>query len=71
MGEMNLQVGDTVKISPDATYFTGSKMSPLIKSLTWKVSSISGNRVMLGKSVDGYYSLNAPVDVKYLIKTTD
>lgn len=71
MAEVNLQVGDTVKISPNATYFTGRQISPLIKSLTWVISSISGSRVVLGKSIDGYYTLNAPVDAKYLIKTAD
>jgi len=66
-----IQPGDTVKISPDAVYYTGRQISPLIKSLTWIVSSISGNRVLLGKSTDGYYTLNAPVDAKFLTKITD
>lgn len=68
MTDTNLQKGDKVTISADAVYFTGRQISPLIKSLTWEVSSISGSRVVLGKSVDGYYSLNAPVDAKYLNK---
>ncbi len=60
--------GDQVKISPDAVYYTGRQISPLIKSLTWIILSVSGNRVMLGKSVDGYYTLNMPIDSKYLTK---
>lgn len=70
---MNIDIkpGDTVKISPEAVYYTGRQISPLIKSLTWIVSSISGDRVLLGKSADGYYTLNAPVDVKFLTKITD
>ena len=68
MSEIQLQVGDTVQISPEATYYTGRQISPLIKSLTWEISSISGSRVVLGKSTDGYYTLNAPVDAKYLNK---
>lgn len=63
------QPGDIVGIKPDATYYTGRQMSPLIKSLKWVINSISGNRVVLGKSEDGYYNLNAPVDTKYLTKT--
>lgn len=66
--EDTFQVGDTVKISPDATYYTGRQISPLIKSKSWIISSISGDRVLLGKSEDGYYSLNAPVNIKYLSK---
>ena len=68
---MDINVGDKVTIASDAVYFTGRQMSPLIKSLTWEVSSVSGSRVVLGKSVDGYYTLNAPVDAKYLTKVTD
>lgn len=66
-----IQPGDTVKISSDAVYYTGRSMSPLIKTLQWKVTSVSGNRVMLGKSTDGYYTLNAPVDSKFLTKITN
>ena len=68
MSEVNLQVGDIVKISPDAVYYTGRQISPLIKSLSWVISSMSGDRVVLGKSSDGYYSLNAPINAKYLSK---
>lgn len=63
-----LKVGDCVKLLPEAVYYTGRQMSPLIKSLSWVVASISGSRIVLGQSTDGYYTLNAPVDIKYLIK---
>ena len=65
---MEFSVGDIVKMQPEATYFTGRQISPLIKSQTWVISSISGSRVVLGQSSDGYYNLNAPVDAKYLKK---
>lgn len=65
---MDINVGDVVKISTDAVYYTGRTMSTLIKSKEWIVDRISGDRVLLGKSVDGYYSLNAPVAMKYLTK---
>ena len=68
MGSAELQVGDIVSIAPNATYYTGRQISPLIKSKKWVISSISGNRVLLGKSDDDYYNLNAPVDSKYLLK---
>ena len=68
---MNINVGDVVKIAPDAVYFTGRQISSLIKSLSWVVTSISGTRVVLGKSTDGYYTLNAPIDAKYLTVVND
>ena len=61
-------VGDVVTLAPDAVYYTGRQISALIKSKSWIVYSVSGDRVLLGKSNDGYYSLNAPVSAKYLTK---
>lgn len=71
MEQCEIVVGDFVTISDNAVYFTGRPISPLIKSLCWEVSSISGSRVVLGKSKDGYYNLNAPIDSKYLSKSLD
>lgn len=68
MDNTELKVGDTVSLAPTAMYYTGRQISPLIKSKCWIISSLSGNRALLGKSSDGYYSLNAPVDTKYLTK---
>ena len=64
------QPGDVVTISDNAIYYTGRQISPLIKSLRWVVLSVSGDRVVLGKSVDGYYNLNAPISARYLTKVT-
>lgn len=68
MDSAELQVGDVVTIAPNATYYTGRQISELIKSKRWIISSMSGSRILLGKSDDGYYTLNAPVDAKYLTK---
>ena len=62
------KVGDMVSISADAVYYTGRQISPLIKSKHWIISSLSGDRVVLGTSDDGYYNLYAPIDAKYLTK---
>ena len=68
---MDIQIGDVVKIADTAVYYTGRPISPLIKSKTWVVSSIARDRVMLGKSSDGYYTLNSPVAAKYLTKVNN
>ena len=68
MENQEFEVGDVVKIASNGVYYTGRLISPLIKSKCWYVTSVSGNRVMLGTSSDGYYCLNAPVDAKYLSK---
>ena len=71
MNDISFNTGDIVKMSADAVYFTGRQISPLIKSKTWVVASVANNRVLLGKSEDGYYNLNAPVDAKYLSKVSE
>ena len=68
MNANDIKVGDVVTMDVSAVYYTGRPISPLIKSKSWVVSSISGDRVLLGKSDDGYYTLNAPVAAKYLSK---
>ena len=68
METTEIKVGDSVSIAANAVYYTGRQISPLIKSKNWYVTSISGDRVVLGTSTDGYYSLNAPVAAKYLTK---
>ena len=71
MDTVTFSTGDHVTILSNAVYYTGRQISPLIKSLEWVVSSAAGNRIMLGKSADGYYTLNAPIDAKYLNKVPD
>jgi len=68
MDATDLHIGDFVNITEDAIYYTGKQISPLVKSKTWEISSISSDRVMLGKSSDGHYNLNAPVNAKFLTK---
>ena len=58
----DFEVGDVVKISPGATYFNGKQILPTIQSRNWVISSISGNRIVLGTSDDGFYNLYAPED---------
>lgn len=69
MDNEKLQIGDIVDIASNAVYYTGRQISPLIKSKHWIIDSISGDRVLLGKSDDGYYNLNAPVAMRFLTKT--
>lgn len=64
----DIKVGDTVKISPTAKYYNGSVMPKWVKNLTWKVTSVVGNRVVLGRSSNGKYNINSPVNSVYLTK---
>lgn len=64
----DFNVGDVVKIAPEAIYFPYKPIAPWVKNKSWKIKSISGTRVVLGESADGTHILNAPVDAKYLTK---
>lgn len=64
----SIKVGDTVKLSPNAKYYNNTPMPGWVKGMTWKVSSISGNRVVLGRSSNGRYNINSPVNIIYVFK---
>ena len=58
--------GATVKIKPSAVYYNGGKVPDWILPIEWVVKSITGSRAVLGASADGAYTINSPIDVKYL-----
>lgn len=64
----SIKAGDTVRIAPGAKYYNGTAIPSWVKQLTWEVKSVSGNRALLGKSSNGRYNINSPVNVIYLIK---
>lgn len=61
-----VKVGSLVSIKSGAIYTTGKDIPDWVEKLQWYVSSINGSRAVLGKSKDGKYNINSPVDVKYL-----
>lgn len=61
-----IKVGDTVSIASGATYYTGKAIPSWVIKTQWVVSSIKNDRVVLGKSADGKYSINSPVNAKFL-----
>lgn len=67
-GPTVIKPGDTVKIAPTAKYYNGTAMPSWVKNLTWRVASVSGDRVVLGKSTNGKYNINSPVNKRYLTK---
>lgn len=58
--------GDIVSISSDAVYYNGKDIPDWVIAKKWIVKSVSGDRAVIDKSVDGKYSINSPVNVKYL-----
>lgn len=62
----NVKVGDIVYIAHGATYYSGKIIPPWVIAKRWIVKSISGDRAVIDKSIDGENSINSPVNVKYL-----
>ena len=62
----NIKENDIVSITPGATYYNGKIIPPWVIAKKWIVKSISGDRAVIDKSVDGENSINSPVNIKYL-----
>lgn len=64
---VTIKTGDLVKISSGAVYYgTTSKIPSWVTDQRWYVTSVSGSRVVLGKSESGISDINSAVDAKYL-----
>lgn len=66
-GKDSIQPGDTVKIAPDAVYYTGKTMPDWVKKDQWIVKSVAGDRAVIDKNVSGTSSICSPVNIKYLV----
>jgi hypothetical protein len=63
----NVAAGSRVRIRPGATYFAGGAIPAWVMSDTWIVSSINGDRAVLGKNVSGKNNINSPIKVSDLV----
>lgn len=66
----SIKVGSVVKLSSNATYYDGKSMPAWVSGKTWIVKSISGDRVVIDKSVDGQNSIMSAVNKKYVSPAT-
>ena len=66
-----IKAGTAVKLAANATYYDGKAIPSWVKAKTWIVKSVSGDRVVIDKSVDGQNSIMSAVNKKYVsIATT-
>ena len=66
--EDRFAAGDVVNLLPDAVYYGGEPIPELIKERTWILREVIGDRAVIDKSEDGWFSINSPVNIKYLKK---
>lgn len=66
------KVGDTVTIKSGSKWYNGSAIPSWVMGKQWKVSQVSGDRAVLGKSTDGANNINSPINVNNLtvVKST-
>ena len=63
---VTIKKGDLVKISNNAYWYSGGKVSSWLINIRWYVLEASGDRVVIDKSEDGSRSIMSPINVKYL-----
>ena len=61
-----IRAGDTVRIAAGATYFNGGAIPAWVLGQNWIVSSVNGDRAVLGRSVSGANTINSPINTKFL-----
>lgn len=59
-------VGDLIHISYDAVYYDGTEIPEWVKKQKWYIKKISGDRAVIDKDENGKYSINSPINVKFL-----
>lgn len=66
-----INAGDVVSVASNAVYYNGVDVPDFVVARKWLVKSVSGDRAVIDKSVDGKFSINSPVNVKYLSKVEE
>ena len=69
----SFKAGDVVKIVAGAKYTNGKVIPDAIIDETWIVKSVTGTKALIDKSIDGKWSINSTINVKYLklVKNSD
>lgn len=62
-----IEAGDTVTIADNAVYYGGEGKVPIwVRSKSWIVSSVNGDRAVIDKSEDNKNMICSPIHTKYL-----
>ena len=61
-----INVGDAISLASDAKYYDGTDIPDWVVRKQWIVKSVSGDRVVIDRSVDGFNAICSAVNAKYL-----
>ena len=64
-----IKAGSIVSIKPNAKYYNGKDVPDWVNNRKWIVESVSGDRAVIDKSVDGKHSIKSPINVSYLVSS--
>lgn len=62
--------GDLVKIAANAVYYNGGGIPEWVKNDKWYISSISGDRAVLGSNESRNRDIQSPINTKYITKVS-
>lgn len=64
-----IKVNDIITIKSGSYYYNGKAPVPSwVSAKEWYVAQITGDKVIIGKSVDGKNNINSPINIKYVTK---
>lgn len=61
-----ITIGSLVTIKSGATYYNGTHIPNWVMADQWYVSSMSGDRVVLGRNPSGTHNIRSPINIAYL-----
>lgn len=67
----NFKTGDLVSINSNGVYYDGSSIPSWVKAEKWFISSISGDRAVLGMNEVKNRNIQSPISTRYLTKSGD
>ena len=65
----NFKTGDLVSIKSNGVYYDGSSIPSWVKAEKWFISSISGDRAVLGMNEVKNRNIQSPISTRYLTKS--
>ena len=65
-GSTSIKVGSKVTVKSGSKWYNGASIASFVFGKQWNVVSVSGDRVVLGKSTDGAYNIMSPLKASTL-----
>ena len=67
---VTIKKGDLVSIKAGAKYYTGKAVPSWVAKLKWYVADVSGDRAVIDKDENRFFSINSPINVSCLTLAT-